>query len=516
MNDQEDVAIYWDYENCPPPSSISGYDLIDSICQIAHEFGSVKLFKAYFESSDMSSPRMLGFLSELQSSGVSLTNCPHVGRKDVVDKMILVDMLMFAMDTPAPSTIILIAGDRDYVYAVSMLRLRCYRVVLVVPNAVHPSVKRQASVLFDWNRDVLGKLASESAPPCTSNDTRADKHQKHSSVSSSVPESPSIQRANHRASIRETTASLTPSVVHPGSSHLPNTPKDLGRLGTPSLTDSSVNVDRNTLRSTPQTPTRIPEEIPVLQSPFMGRNGETISGLNVNLKTFNDIDTAECSSSGSLNNNVLNAPRDVARNGLSLLRRRSASLPTHLESQDGSSNASQYEDSFEDIDPEYCSSSSDLSLSPETPEQVREFTRSAAPTVHANSVGLSPRSIKLLFMTKTPPPHSLVNIPSAYGGSPTFHANDKAIAKGDITDTPYKFTPRAVDIPGPLPHKEPTSEIVGKYTVNIGTPPTIPVSPRQHPSQRPLPFQRSTRSSCGPWRASVEAETYSHCVRMSH
>jgi hypothetical protein len=77
-------------ENCPAPTNTSGYAIVNNICSIAQTFGSIKLFKAYLEVTEqvpMSRATLLR--SELQSSGVSLTDCPHNGRKDVADKMIL-------------------------------------------------------------------------------------------------------------------------------------------------------------------------------------------------------------------------------------------------------------------------------------------------------------------------------------------------------------------------------------------------------------------------------------------
>ncbi|KAF9805355.1 hypothetical protein IEO21_09090 [Rhodonia placenta] len=186
MTDHEpNVAIFWDYENCTPPSVSPGYDIVDKIRQIAHEYGSVKLFKAYLQISEQLSSNSNRLRSELQSCGVSLTDCPHNGRKDVADKMMIgeliclstdsdnrdianltcepVDMLMYAIDTPAPATLIVISGDRDFVYAVSMLRWRKYRVVVVVPSNSHPSMRSQASTVLDWEVDVL-KKAPKSAP----------------------------------------------------------------------------------------------------------------------------------------------------------------------------------------------------------------------------------------------------------------------------------------------------------------------------------------------------------------
>jgi hypothetical protein len=67
-------------------------------------------------------------------------------------------MLTYAMDNPSPTTIILISGDHDFAYAVSTLRLRHYVVVVIGPSdpVPHISLESQASVFFDWHRDILG------------------------------------------------------------------------------------------------------------------------------------------------------------------------------------------------------------------------------------------------------------------------------------------------------------------------------------------------------------------------
>ena len=109
MKNVDEVAIFWDYgelkatsfisynlfqkktsENCPAPTNTSGYAIVNNIRSIAQNFGSVKLFKAYLEVTEhVPMSRAILLHSELQSSGVSLIHCPHNGRKDVTDKMIL-------------------------------------------------------------------------------------------------------------------------------------------------------------------------------------------------------------------------------------------------------------------------------------------------------------------------------------------------------------------------------------------------------------------------------------------
>ncbi|KIM48862.1 hypothetical protein M413DRAFT_438036 [Hebeloma cylindrosporum] len=151
----QDVAVFWDYENCPAPANASGYSIVNNIRSLAQSYGSIKTLKAYLGITEQPPLRTLSLRSEFQSSGVSLVDCPHNGRKDVADKMMMVDMLAYAIDNPAPSTLVLISGDRDFAYALSILRLRRYQVVLVTLSTAHPSLTSQASICFDWLNDIL-------------------------------------------------------------------------------------------------------------------------------------------------------------------------------------------------------------------------------------------------------------------------------------------------------------------------------------------------------------------------
>lgn len=88
-------------ENCRPPANIPGFAVVRRLRQLVQSFGSITLFKAYADLANESvNPRAAALQSELQSSGVSLTNCPHNGRKDVADKMILGEPTIFMFLTP--------------------------------------------------------------------------------------------------------------------------------------------------------------------------------------------------------------------------------------------------------------------------------------------------------------------------------------------------------------------------------------------------------------------------------
>ncbi|KAI5899957.1 uncharacterized protein SCHCODRAFT_02024849 [Schizophyllum commune H4-8] len=71
--------------------------------------------------------------------------------------MLLTDMLVFALREPAPSTVVLVSGDRDFAYTASILRQRGINVVLVchARPGPHRSLAAQVSECVDWNQTIL-------------------------------------------------------------------------------------------------------------------------------------------------------------------------------------------------------------------------------------------------------------------------------------------------------------------------------------------------------------------------
>jgi hypothetical protein len=72
-------------ENCPPSSSLHGCDVVAAIRAFTNQFGNITTFKAYLQTTAVPYARR----SDLQSSGVSLIDCPHMGRKNVADQMMI-------------------------------------------------------------------------------------------------------------------------------------------------------------------------------------------------------------------------------------------------------------------------------------------------------------------------------------------------------------------------------------------------------------------------------------------
>lgn len=199
MSGLDSVAIFWDYENCALPSNATGSIIVNNIAQLARRYGSVKSFRAYSELPEQPSPKNIALRSDLQLCGVSVIDCPHNGGKDVADKMMIVDMMAFAIDTPAPATIILITGDRDFVYAVSILSLRQYRLVVLAPTAAHGTLKGQAAEVYAWPADLLPENKATARRVSMSSATNAEAARSSSKASVFPPTQP-VQPAASPAS----------------------------------------------------------------------------------------------------------------------------------------------------------------------------------------------------------------------------------------------------------------------------------------------------------------------------
>ncbi|KAI4298468.1 hypothetical protein L6164_032022 [Bauhinia variegata] len=144
------VAILWDIENCPVPSDVRSEDVAGNIRMALRVHpvikGAVMMFSAYGDFNAF--PRRLR--EGCQRTGVKLIDVPN-GRKDAADKAILVDMFLFALDNPPPSSIMLISGDVDFAPALHILGQRGYTVILVIPSGIGVSSALSSAGKFVWD-----------------------------------------------------------------------------------------------------------------------------------------------------------------------------------------------------------------------------------------------------------------------------------------------------------------------------------------------------------------------------
>ena len=153
---QHPLGIFWDVENVRIPAKTSGEEASDRIKQAVRSFGNPVVCNAYFESSDKSTMKPEK-RQKLQQCGWNLMDVPHLSKKEVADKVIIVDILLFILDHSAgkePCTICLISDDTDFSYLLA--RLKAYpfvRTVIISLNA--QLLKMNADTSMRWAVDIL-------------------------------------------------------------------------------------------------------------------------------------------------------------------------------------------------------------------------------------------------------------------------------------------------------------------------------------------------------------------------
>eukprot|EP00897_Mesotaenium_endlicherianum_P002097 jgi/Mesen1/1915/ME000143S00962 len=86
-----EVGIFWDYENCSLRGGEDCALAVRCIRDVARHFGQLRCLRAYFKPDGLS-VRM----GELLNCGVDV--CPVAAGKEMADKAILTDALLFALD----------------------------------------------------------------------------------------------------------------------------------------------------------------------------------------------------------------------------------------------------------------------------------------------------------------------------------------------------------------------------------------------------------------------------------
>ncbi|RID53063.1 hypothetical protein BRARA_G00488 [Brassica rapa] len=152
------LAVLWDIENCPVPSDVRPEDVASNIRTAIQLHpvvsGSVVVFSAFGDFNAF--PRRVR--EGCQRTGVKLVDVPN-GRKDAADKAILLDMFLFVLDHPPPSTIVIITGDVDFAPALHVLGQRGHSVVVIIPSGVYvnPALTSAGKFVWDWQSIVHGE-----------------------------------------------------------------------------------------------------------------------------------------------------------------------------------------------------------------------------------------------------------------------------------------------------------------------------------------------------------------------
>lgn len=158
------LAIFWDLENMPIPSSISGREVAARLKSVVAPHGDLVQFRAYANIGLGLIPQQKR--SDLQLSNCHLVDCPHQGRKEVADKMIIVDAMQFAFTHPEGATLCFVTGDVDYAHLLAVLQRPQWKTIVISKGTMQSMLDVNCDMKMRWESDVLQLRSSlPSAPP---------------------------------------------------------------------------------------------------------------------------------------------------------------------------------------------------------------------------------------------------------------------------------------------------------------------------------------------------------------
>ncbi|XP_068659417.1 uncharacterized protein [Aristolochia californica] len=168
------TSVWWDIENCHVPKGCDLHAIAQNISMALEnmDYRGPLTISAYGDTCKIPA----AVQQALSSTGIALNHVP-AGVKDASDKKILVEMLFWAVDNPAPANYLLISGDRDFSNALHQLRLRRYNILLAQPQNVSAPLVAAAKNVWLWTNLVAGgpPLSNcDTSQPGNSNTSNAD------------------------------------------------------------------------------------------------------------------------------------------------------------------------------------------------------------------------------------------------------------------------------------------------------------------------------------------------------
>jgi hypothetical protein len=161
---KQPLSIFWDLENVPIPANSTGIEVVSRLKSILASFGDLVQFRGYASIGLNHIPEQKR--SELQLSGCDLVDCPHNGRKEVADKMIIVDAMEFAFTRiQEGATMCFITSDVDYAYLLAKLQRPQWRTIVISKGSRESMLQVNCDTKFQWETDVLQLNKSPSPPP---------------------------------------------------------------------------------------------------------------------------------------------------------------------------------------------------------------------------------------------------------------------------------------------------------------------------------------------------------------
>lgn len=164
-----DVAIFWDAENVRVPKDWSAGLAANAIRSTLSDFGRLIERRYYYDSRKESEQRLDRASFDL--GGFVLIDCPTRGKKETLDKKIIVDVMHFAwhsVSSGRPAVVCLISGDGDYAYLLNKVRDIGVNAIIIYPGAattLPAAFFNSADVVLSWEHDILNAASQGLGEP---------------------------------------------------------------------------------------------------------------------------------------------------------------------------------------------------------------------------------------------------------------------------------------------------------------------------------------------------------------
>jgi len=132
---------------------VSGRDVALRLKSVLSAHGNLQQFCSYASIGINLTPQ--DKRSELQLTGYHLVDCLRIGRKEVADKMIIVDVMEFAFTHPQGATLCFITEDVDYTYLLTKLQKLQWRTIVISRGNLHPMLHVNCDTKLCWEIDIL-------------------------------------------------------------------------------------------------------------------------------------------------------------------------------------------------------------------------------------------------------------------------------------------------------------------------------------------------------------------------
>lgn len=147
------VCVLWDFENASVPRGVSGLFIANRFMEVFGTYGPILSILAIGNVELLSEELQ----ADLTLGAVKLVNAKALKKgdsrqKDVADKLLMAEMFLWALDHPAPSTIVLISADVDFATSISALKLRGYNIVLVPPITASRRLMELPNSVIRWTQ----------------------------------------------------------------------------------------------------------------------------------------------------------------------------------------------------------------------------------------------------------------------------------------------------------------------------------------------------------------------------